>query len=78
MIENIPSFKKTKEFYEQFRAKCKKTSGDEKKINAEKGCVNPADGTPKKCMVKVFNCKKGDVTRRDNSQFIIKRKIMKM
>ena len=47
--------------------KCKKTTEEEKKINSEKGCVNPADGTPKKCLVKVINCKKGDVTRRENS-----------
>ena len=63
----IPSFKEVKEFYEQFRAKCKKTSDEERKANKEKGCVKPADGTPKKCVINVVKCKEGDVTRRHNS-----------
>ena len=33
----------------------------------EKGCVKPADGTPKKCIINVVACKEGDVTRRENS-----------
>lgn len=74
VTENIPTFEETQEFYEQFRAKCKKTTEEEKKINSEKGCVNPADGTPKKCLVKVINCKKGDVTRRENSIVYTKNK----
>jgi len=65
--KNIPTFEETQKFYEQFRAKCKKTIIKERTINEEKGCVNPADGTPKKCLVKVINCKGGDITRRENS-----------
>ena len=32
----------------------------------KKGCVTPADGTPKRCVVKVVEFDKGDITRRDN------------
>ncbi len=63
----IPTFKEIQKFYEQFRAKCKKTSEEERKMNKEKGCVKPADGTPKKCVINVVKCKEGDVTRRHNS-----------
>ncbi len=63
----IPKFSEIKEFYEQFRAKCKKTNEEERKANKEKGCVKPADGTPKKCVINVIKCKEGDVTRRHNS-----------
>ncbi len=51
----IPSFKEVQTLYEQFRAKCKKSFKKEKK--EEKGCINPADGTPKKCFIKVIKCK---------------------
>ena len=46
---------------------CKKTTEEEREVNKEKGCVKPADGTPKKCLINVVNCKEGDVTRRENS-----------
>ena len=36
-------------------------------MNKEKGCVKPADGTPKKCVINVVKCKESDVTRRHNS-----------
>ena len=32
-----------------------------------KGCVVPADGTTKKCFLRVIKTKKGDITRRDNA-----------
>jgi hypothetical protein len=63
----IPSFQEVKDQYEQYRAKCKKTTENERLKNAAKGCVRPADGTPKRCIVKVVSCKKGDITRREDS-----------
>lgn len=64
---DIPSFTEIQEFYEQFRAKCKKTTEEEREANKEKGCIKPADGTPKKCLINVVNCEEGDITRRENS-----------
>ena len=66
---NIPSFEEVKVEYEKFRAKCKKTSTEERENNQAKGCVTPADGTKKRCVVKVVNCSAGDVTRRDNAAY---------
>lgn len=63
----IPTFQEVQQFYEQFRAKCKKTTEEERAKNKEVGCVRPADGTPKRCLINVINCKEGDVTRRENS-----------
>lgn len=67
--EKIPSFKEVQILYEQFRAKCKKSK---KKISKkkEKGCVNPADGMPKKCFIKVIKCKEGDSIEEHNSLII--------
>jgi hypothetical protein len=53
--------------YEQYRAKCKKTTDEERDMNKKKGCVTPADGTPRRTVVKVVPFDKGDVTRRDNA-----------
>jgi hypothetical protein len=66
---NIPSFEDVKTDYERFRAKCKKTTGEERENNQAKGCVTPADGTKKRCVVKVVNCDAGDITRRDNASY---------
>lgn len=65
----IPSFEEVKVEYEKFRAKCKKTDNDERENNMAKGCVTPADGTKKRCVVKVVECSSGDVTRRDNAAY---------
>ena len=65
---NIPNFNIVKDIYESYRAKCKKTTKDERENNLAKGCVTPADGTARKCFLKIIECKKGDVTRRKNSQ----------
>ena len=46
-----------------------KTTDEERKMNANKGCVAPADGTPKKCMIQVVKCSKGDITRRTNAYY---------
>ena len=63
----IPSFEEVTAQYEQYRAKCKKTTENERAKNSAKGCVRPADGTPKRCIVKVVSCNKGDITRRTES-----------
>jgi len=64
---HIPSFEEVQESYEQYRAKCKKTTDEERENNQAKGCVTPADGTKKRCVVKVVKCAAGDITRRDNA-----------
>lgn len=63
----IPTFKEVQEFYEKFRAKCKKTSEEERLANKEKGCVKPADGTPKKCVINVVNYNDKNITKGENS-----------
>ena len=65
---DIPSFEDMTANYEQYRAKCKKTTDEERKANVAKGCVNPADGTKKRCVVKVVQCGTGDITRRNNAK----------
>ncbi len=62
------SLSEIKEKYETYRAKCRAPSSDEVKANAEKGCVVPADGTPKKCLIDVVKTNKGDVTRREKNE----------
>lgn len=64
---DIPSFEEVVTKYESFRARCKKTTEDERIANQSKGCVTPADGTPRRCVVKVVPFDKGDVTRRTNA-----------
>ena len=61
------SLEELKTRYESYRAKCKALTPDERIINSEKGCVIPADGTPKQCLIDVVKTKKGDVTRRSNA-----------
>jgi hypothetical protein len=56
--------------YESYRAKCKPDNREEelvKQSNEEKGCVKPLDNTPKRAVINVVKCSKGDVTRRDNA-----------
>jgi hypothetical protein len=60
----IPSFESVSQEYELYRAKCKKTTIGEREKNAAKGCIRPANGTPKRCIVKVVSCDNGDITRR--------------
>ena len=40
---------------------------EERQENQKKGCITPADGTPRRSVLKVVPYKKGDVTRRDNA-----------
>ena len=62
----IPAYKEMAKVYESYRAKCKKTTTEERENNLAKGCVTPANGTPRKCFLKVVQCEKADVTRREN------------
>lgn len=64
---NIPSFEEVINQYEDYRAKCKKTSEEERELNKKKGCLAPANGTPQRCVVKVVPYDKGDITRRENA-----------
>lgn len=64
---NITSFEEVINKYEDYRAKCKKTSVEERSLNQNKGCLAPANGTPQRCVVKVVPYDKGDVTRRVNT-----------
>jgi hypothetical protein len=63
---NIIGLKEMITKYEKFRAKCKKTTDEERENNISKGCVTPADGTKKRCILKVVSSNSGDVTRRSN------------
>ncbi len=64
---NIPTFEELVNQYESYRAKCKPTTQEEREANQKKGCVTPADGTPRRSVVKVVEYTKGDVTRRGNA-----------
>lgn len=64
---NIPTFEDVINQYEEYRAKCKKTTEEEREINKKKGCLAPANGTPQRCVVKVVPYDKGDITRRENA-----------
>ncbi len=63
----MPGYNEMTKVYEAYRAKCKKTTSEERENNLAKGCVTPADGTPRKCFLKVIECNKGDVTRRNSN-----------
>ena len=63
----IPTFDELVQQYESYRAKCKPTTDEERQENQKKGCITPADGTPRRSVLKVVQYKKGDVTRRDNA-----------
>ena len=64
---NIPTFEDVINQYEEYRAKCKKTTEEERELNKKKGCLAPANGTPQRCVVKVVPYDKGDITRRENA-----------
>ena len=57
---NIPSFEDFYKEYDTYRAKCKKTTEEEREENLKKGCVVPADGKKKKCLVKVVKVDKSN------------------
>lgn len=57
---NIPSFETVKKRYEEYRAKCKKTPDEEAAEQKMKGCVIPADGTRRKCVINVISNKRLD------------------
>lgn len=70
---NIPKLQEVHNQYETYRAQCKKTTEEERVINQAKGCIKPADGTPKQCVINVVPCKNGDVPRRENLTIDIKK-----
>lgn len=57
---NIPTFETVKKRYEEYRAKCKKTPAEEEAEKKVKGCVIPADGTSRKCVLNVITNKRMD------------------
>ena len=61
----IPTLDDVTDTYEQYRAKCKKTTQEERENNASKGCVTPANGKKKKCVMKVVGC--GDDNQRNKN-----------
>lgn len=70
---NIPTLKEVNDKYETYRAQCKKTTEEERMINQAKGCIKPADGTPKQCVINIVPCKNGDITRRANPTIDIRK-----
>jgi hypothetical protein len=48
-----PSFEEIEERYQSFRAACKPISEKERTDKAGKGCIAPADGKPKRSVIKV-------------------------
>ena len=54
---DIPKFKDVQNRYESYRAKCKKTTKEEREEKLAKGCITPKDGIKKKSYLEVVNCK---------------------
>lgn len=52
---DIPTFEEVEEKYEQYRAKCKQTTSQERSERLIKGCVIPENGIKKKCLISVVN-----------------------
>ena len=48
-----PSFEEVEERYQSFRAACKPLTDKERNDKAGKGCIAPADGKPKRSVIKV-------------------------
>ena len=63
---NIPSFESIKKRYEEYRAKCKKTAAEEEAEKKVKGCVIPADGTRRKCVMNIITNRTLDQNEFDN------------
>lgn len=63
----IPKYEEMDKIYESLRAKCAKTTEEERINNKAKGCVNPANGTPRRSLLKIIKCNRGDVTRMGNN-----------
>lgn len=64
---NIPSFDEVFHKYENYRAKCAKTTVEERELNKTKGCITPANGTKQRTIIKIIKTNTGDITRRDNA-----------
>lgn len=48
-----PTLEEVKDKYEQYRAKCSKTTEFERQQMLSKGCIIPEDGVKKKCLISV-------------------------
>ena len=51
----IPSYEEVYQRMEQYRAKCTKTTPEERSNNLAKGCVVPASGVSKRCVIDVVD-----------------------
>ena len=74
---DIPSYEETFQFYEQFRAKCKKTTSEERENSLAKGCITPANGKKKRCILKIIDCDANDITRQSNAETVAEQKLPK-
>lgn len=63
----IPNFNDFINTYEQYRAKCKKTTDKERKEKEEKGCIKPKNGIYKRCVMKIVTCDKNSM----NNNYIL-------
>jgi len=62
----IPLFKDVKKIYEEMRAKCTKTTDEERNVNKAKGCTNPANGTSRRSILKIIKCDRYDKSFNQN------------
>jgi hypothetical protein len=63
---DIPTFETIQKRYEDYRAKCKKTVAEEEAEKKVKGCVIPADGTRRKCVLNVITNKRMEPAEFEN------------
>jgi hypothetical protein len=52
---DIPTFGEVTKRYETYRAKCHRTTKEEREERLEKGCVVPKDGVRKRCIIKIIS-----------------------
>ena len=63
---DIPTFETVRKRYEEYRAKCKKTPAEEEAEKKLKGCVIPADGTSRKCVMNIITNKRMESAEFEN------------
>jgi hypothetical protein len=63
---DIPTFEIVRKRYEEYRAKCKKTPAEEEAEKKLKGCVIPADGTSRKCVMNIITNKRMESAEFEN------------
>lgn len=62
-----PSFEEIEERYQSFRAACKPITESQRANNASKGCIAPADGKPKRSVIKVVEYEKTPESTKSSS-----------